>query len=25
VAWGVAQLVAGDQVNGWIDGNFGYR
>lgn len=24
-AWGVGQLVAGDEINGWIDNNFGYR
>jgi hypothetical protein len=24
-AWGVAQIVAGDRINGWIDNNFGYR
>jgi hypothetical protein len=23
--WGISQLVAGDQINGWIDSNFGYR
>ena len=23
--WGVSQLVAGDDINGWIDDNFGYR
>jgi RHS repeat-associated protein len=23
--WGISQLVAGDQINGWIDNNFGYR
>ena len=23
--WGVGQLVAGDQINGWIDDNLGYK
>jgi hypothetical protein len=23
--WGVGQLVAGDQINGWIDDNFDYK
>ena len=25
VVWGVGQLFYGDEINGWIDNNFGYR
>ena len=25
VVWGVGQLLYGDEINGWIDNNFGYR